>query len=131
MINSEQIQALKAAESDKLALKERIEKALEDFTNGRACMHVPPQETDVDLVLADCIELLAERDADKALIAEQESTLEREREKSRRMASRITELEAHTHTVTLPDAISLEQKEYLAEIRESLSEQGITLVVGE
>lgn len=39
-------------------LKIRIEKALEDFTNGRACMHVPAQETDVDLVLADCLTAL-------------------------------------------------------------------------
>lgn len=57
--------------SDKYAaLKSRIEKALEDFTNGRASMHVPVLDTDVDLVLYDCLELLAERDADRARIAE-------------------------------------------------------------
>lgn len=35
-------------------LLQRIEKALKDFTNGRASMHVPPLDTDVDMVLADC-----------------------------------------------------------------------------
>lgn len=35
-------------------LLERIEKALSDFTSGRASMHVPPLDTDVDMVLADC-----------------------------------------------------------------------------
>lgn len=60
--------------SDKYAaLKSRIEKALEDFTNGRASMHVPVLDTDIDLVLYDCLELLAERDADRARIAELEA----------------------------------------------------------
>lgn len=40
------------------ALKERIEKALEDFTKGRASMHVPPLDTDVDVVLAECSDRL-------------------------------------------------------------------------
>lgn len=35
-------------------LLERIEKALSDFTSGRASMHVPPLDTDVDMVLTDC-----------------------------------------------------------------------------
>ena len=62
--------------SDKYAaLKSCIEKALEDFTNGRASMHVPVLETDVDLVLYDCLELLAERDADKRRIAELQQQL--------------------------------------------------------
>lgn len=79
-----------------LKLKARIERALEDFTNGRACMHVPPLDTDVDLVLGDCLALLAERDTDKKVIAELNATVERECEKSRRMVSRIAELEALT-----------------------------------
>lgn len=41
------------------ALKERIEKALEDFTKGRASMHVPPLDTDVDVVLAECSDRLS------------------------------------------------------------------------
>lgn len=62
--------------SDKYAaLKSRIEKALEDFTNGRASMHVPALDTDVDLVLYDCLELLAERDADKGRIADQREVM--------------------------------------------------------
>lgn len=40
-------------------LKSRIEKALKDFTEGRASMHVPPLDTDVDMVLSDCLGLLA------------------------------------------------------------------------
>lgn len=60
--------------SDKYAaLKSRIEKSLEDFTNGRASMHVPALDTDVDLVLYDCLDLLAEREADKARIAQLEA----------------------------------------------------------
>jgi len=35
-------------------LKDRIEKALADFTSNRASMHVPPLDTDVDVVLAEC-----------------------------------------------------------------------------
>ncbi|WP_422862075.1 hypothetical protein [Enterobacter asburiae] len=45
------------------ALKERIEKALEDFTKGRASMHVPPLDTDVDMVLAECSDRLSELEA--------------------------------------------------------------------
>ena len=52
--------------SDKYAaLKSRIEKALEDLTNCRASMHVPVLDTDVDLVLYDCLELLERRERDK------------------------------------------------------------------
>ncbi|AEZ66235.1 hypothetical protein EXT67_20630 [Pectobacterium atrosepticum] len=39
-------------------LKIRIEKALEDFTKGRASMHVPPLNTDVDMGLSDCQALI-------------------------------------------------------------------------
>lgn len=45
------------------ALKERIEKALEDFTKGRASMHIPPLDTDVDVVLAECSDRLSELEA--------------------------------------------------------------------
>jgi hypothetical protein len=41
-------------------LKQRINKALDDFTKGRAAMHVPPLETDVDMVLADCLDIIEE-----------------------------------------------------------------------
>lgn len=51
---------------------------------------------------ANILSLLAERDADKKLIAELNDTLERECEKSRRMASRIAELEARAVSVKLP-----------------------------
>jgi hypothetical protein len=51
------------------ALKERIEKALEDFTKGRASMHVPPLDTDVDMVLAECNDRLSELEAKCAALA--------------------------------------------------------------
>lgn len=51
------------------ALKERIEKALEDFTKGRASMHVPPLDTDVDMVLAECSDRLSELEARCAALA--------------------------------------------------------------
>ncbi|HIC8722399.1 TPA: hypothetical protein ACW72U_004078 [Enterobacter ludwigii] len=51
------------------ALKERIEKALEDFTKGRASMHVPPLDTDVDMVLAECSDRLSELEARFAALA--------------------------------------------------------------
>jgi len=35
-------------------LIERINVAIRQFTSGRAAMHVPPLDTDVDIVLADC-----------------------------------------------------------------------------
>lgn len=53
------------------------------------------------------LELLAERDADKRRIAEMDEVLEREREKSRRIASRIAELEARTLTVKLPPEVQV------------------------
>ncbi|WP_097463821.1 hypothetical protein [Escherichia coli] len=53
------------------ALKERIEKALEDFTKGRASMHVPPLDTDVDVVLAECSDRLSELKARCAALAEE------------------------------------------------------------
>lgn len=49
-----------------LMLKERIEKALSDFTKGRASMHVPPLDTDVDMVLADCLTVLEKLEATAA-----------------------------------------------------------------
>lgn len=49
-----------------LTLKERIEKALSDFTKGRASMHVPPLDTDVDMVLADCLTALGKLEATAA-----------------------------------------------------------------
>lgn len=49
-----------------LTLKERIEKALSDFTKGRASMHVPPLDTDVDMVLTDCLTALEKLEATAA-----------------------------------------------------------------
>lgn len=57
------------------ALKERIEKALEDFTKGRASMHVPPLDTDVDVVLAECSDRLSELKARCAALAEENAML--------------------------------------------------------
>lgn len=52
-----------------MTLTERIEKALEDFTKGRASMHVPPLDTDVDVVLAECSDRLSELEAICAALA--------------------------------------------------------------
>ncbi len=57
------------------ALKERIEKALEDFTKGRASMHVPPLDTDVDVVLAECSDRLSELEARCAALAAENAGL--------------------------------------------------------
>jgi len=45
-------------DGDVQALIERINVALKQFTSGRASMHVPPLDTDVDIVLADCDKML-------------------------------------------------------------------------
>ncbi|HDQ6461811.1 Uncharacterised protein [Escherichia coli] len=58
------------------ALKERIEKALEGFTKGRASMHVPPLDTDVDVVLAECSDRLSELKARCAALAAELSAIE-------------------------------------------------------
>lgn len=50
---------------DREQLKSRIEKALKDFTEGRASMHVPPSVTDVEMLLSECRDLLAVMDSDK------------------------------------------------------------------
>ena len=57
------------------ALKERIEKALEEFTKGRASMHVPPLDTDVDVVLAECSDRLSELKARCAALAAENAGL--------------------------------------------------------
>ena len=57
------------------ALKERIEKALDDFTKGRASMHVPPLDTDVDMVLAECSDRLSELEAKCAALAAENAGL--------------------------------------------------------
>lgn len=57
------------------ALKERIEKALEDFTKGRTSMHVPPLDTDVDVVLAECSDRLSELKARCAALAAENAGL--------------------------------------------------------
>lgn len=57
------------------ALKERIEKALEDFTKGRASMHVPPLDTDVDVVLAECSDRLSELEARCAALAAESAAM--------------------------------------------------------
>lgn len=61
------------------ALKERIEKALEDFTKGRASMHVPPLDTDVDVVLAECSDRLSELEAKCAALAAENAGLKESR----------------------------------------------------
>lgn len=38
-------------------LARRIDQAITDFTSGRACMHVPPFDTDVDIVLSECLKI--------------------------------------------------------------------------
>ncbi len=38
-------------------LARRIDQAITEFTSGRACMHVPPRDTDVDIVLSECLKL--------------------------------------------------------------------------
>lgn len=38
-------------------LARRMDQAITDFTSGRACMHVPPFDTDVDIVLSECLKL--------------------------------------------------------------------------
>ncbi len=45
-------------DGDVQALIERIGAALKQFTSGRASMHVPPLDTDVDIVLSDCEKML-------------------------------------------------------------------------
>lgn len=60
------------------ALKERIEKALDDFTKGRASMHVPPLDSDVDMVLAECSNRLSELEARCAALAAENAGLKEE-----------------------------------------------------
>lgn len=61
-------------------LAQRIEKALHDFTNGRACMHVPPFDTDVDIVLADCLTELEAKDKQIAELERDTTKLIEERD---------------------------------------------------
>lgn len=96
--------------NDEMALKARIEKALDDFTKGRACMHVPAQSTDVDMVLSDCLALLAERDADKKRIAAMSQAFLNLKlladvylHAYEEAKSSVAELEARTVSVKLPE----------------------------
>ena len=89
---------------------------------------------------ANILALLAERYADKKRIAELNDTLERECEKSRRMASRIAELESRTVSVpTFEEWCQMEDMKPLGWVREAMKEAydgcraaaGIKLEVGE
>lgn len=142
--------------NDELAMKARIERALEDFTNGRACMHVPPLDTDVDMVLGDCLDMLAERDADKIQLAELESKLSQNESwslaaqkyiaylesqakqlvlESDADKKRIAELEARAVSVKLPPCVDdlhgIGMVMSADAVIEALSAAGIKLEVGE
>lgn len=38
-----------------MSIEDRIEKALTDYCKNRDSMHIPPKDTDVDIVLTDCL----------------------------------------------------------------------------
>lgn len=42
-----------------MSIEDRIESAIDRITSGQGCMRVPPDETDPDLVLADCRDEIA------------------------------------------------------------------------
>lgn len=99
------------------ALKERIEKALDDFTKGRASMHVPPLDTDVDMVLAECSDRLSELEARCAALAAERDIVNADNVYLRdqimcwaRECDRIT----YTHTNKVTDAHQREAERDLA-----------------
>lgn len=57
-------------------LQARIEKALKDFTEGRATMHVPPFDTDVDMVLSECMTLLAGMGSEPVAVPDERKAFE-------------------------------------------------------
>lgn len=101
--------------NDELALKlkaaaEKALPAIEKYEAGEIdgddALEMLSDFTDV-IKPANILALLAERDADKKRIAELNDTLERECEKSRRLASRIAELEARTVRLNAADIINV------------------------
>lgn len=41
-------------------LEKRIESAMELYCNNKGAMHVPPRDTDIDVVLSDCLKEINE-----------------------------------------------------------------------
>lgn len=62
-------------DGDVQALIERIGVALKQFTSGRASMHVPPLDTDVDIVLADCEKMLKSLKTEPDVLISEEGAL--------------------------------------------------------
>lgn len=60
-----------------MPLSERIAVALHDFTHARASMHIPVEQTDVDVVLHDCRDRIEELQS--ALSATEERAVRAER----------------------------------------------------
>ncbi len=108
------------------ALKERIEKALEDFTKGRASMHVPPLDTDVDMVLAECSDRLSVLEARCAALAAENAGLKDAIETHKHGFVRCNccgdELMCHTDDVcrALDDTPATDA--YLAEVKREATE---------
>lgn len=121
-INSEQIQALKAAERIAEQLPAALE-AWEKSNQGSVTLGWIHAANPVAVK-----SLLAERDADKALIAESVVLFET-------LSQRIAELEDRTLTVTFPEAATVGGQGYRKKaiwvLQEACFDAGITLVVGE
>lgn len=157
-MTNEQIQALKAADHKRIAA---CVKACEGISTENLINNVPLKQGLAGLnkrirdAEARRDQLLAERDADKALIAEQEKRIAEleqrhcggalmEREEHHvgvvnKLLERIAELEARTLTVKLPRDITHVTNKYFEEGRDAVLEAiesqlaaaGITLVVEE
>ncbi|QXB19825.1 hypothetical protein [Lelliottia amnigena] len=103
-------------------LLERIEKALNDFTSGRASMHVPPIDTDVDMVLADCqAQLTALTSQLESVVAENAALKAVESNLVRNIINDLGDTEFQYEKVQTPATAA-----FLAEVRASGIDQWIT-----
>ena len=159
IVTNEQSQALKADESDKLAQRMRTS-ASQALAAWNKFLSLPD---DVDLERglsldevtlisshntvanpAAILSLLSEREADKALIAEQDKRLVEYARIATDSAKRVAELESRTLTVKLPPSIDCSnahfairagrisyRDEVIKELESACAAAGITLVVGE
>lgn len=111
------------------ALNERIEKALEDFTKGRASMHVPPLDTDVDVVLAECSDRLSELEARCAALAAENAALKDAIETHKHGFVRCNccgdELMCHTDDVCRALDETPATDAFLAEVRAQARNEGV------
>lgn len=72
-----------------MSIEDRIESAIDRITSGQGCMRVPPDETDPDLVLADCRAEIARLRAEVERLDDGETQAIKERDHAEKIIDKL------------------------------------------